>query len=71
MEKIFEDKKVDMRQSVLTIVVYFSEISPMKPAYKLRQIITHKLRQIIAQDVWLKLLVGFFDGTCNNSHCGC
>lgn len=60
--KIFEHKRVDVRNTVLGIAAYYSETGP--------KIDVQKLRKIIRQDVWKKLPVGFFGGACSNSQCG-
>jgi len=52
---------VDIRQTALAIATYFSEIGKQEI----------KRRKFISQDIWRKFPVGFFDGACNNTKCGC
>lgn len=61
--RIFGEKKGRYKAYSLGIGAYFSEIGSKKHVIK--------PSKIIKLDVWQKLQVGFFDGACANSQCGC
>jgi len=62
-KNVFEQQEPNIRTTIIKIVAYYKEIGPI-----IRKDDKGNHKYI---DIWSELQVGFFDGACIQSKCGC
>lgn len=61
--KIFEQKAVDVRSTMIKIVAYYSEVGPRKKI--------HNKRKVSIRDIWRIFPINFFDDAFTQRKCKC